>query len=95
MLTVDALKDYLGIDYTDTMTDNNLSACVSAANAYITGAIGNGMDTDPRALELAKIVAADLYDNRGNSTKVSNNVQKLVQDFSEQLRMERRAQNGF
>lgn len=95
MLTADALKDYLGIDYTDAMTDRNIEACTATANAYITGAIGDGMDTDPRAVELAKIVAADLYDNRGNSTKVSNNVQKLVQDFSDQLRMERRLKNGL
>lgn len=91
MITVDDLKNYLGIDYADEMVEKNLERSIRAADSYLKGAIGKDYPVDDlKSEELALIVAADLYDNRDLSTKVSNNVRNLVNDFSMQLRLEMR-----
>ena len=91
MITVDDLKNYLGIDYSDKMVEKNLKRLIKTADSYLKGAVGNDYPTDdPRAKELALIVAADLYDNRDLSAKVSNNVRNLVNDFLMQLKLEMR-----
>lgn len=88
MITVDDLKKYLGIDYADEMVEKNLERLIKTADSYLKGAIGNDYpNDDPRANELALIVAADLYDNRDLSAKVSNNVRNLVNDFLMQLKL--------
>ena len=95
MLTSDALKAYLGIDYTDTMVEANIARVIKSADSYLKGSIGENYDPDdPRAVELATIVAADLYDNRGLKDTVSGNVRKLVEDMSWQLRLELRRKSG-
>lgn len=95
MLTADELKAYLGIDYTDEQVEKNITRVIKTADSYLKGSIGeNYKADDPRAVELAMIVAADLYDNRGLKDTVSGNVRKLVEDMSLQLRLElRRAQS--
>lgn len=91
MITVNDLKNHLGIDYADEMVEKNLKRLIKTADSYLKGAIGeNYPDNDPRAKELALIVAADLYDNRDLNAKVSNNVRNLVNDFMLQLRLEMR-----
>lgn len=91
MITVADLKNYLGIDYADEMVEKNLERLIKTADSYLKGAVGNDYPTDdPRANELALIVAADLYDNRDLSAKVSNNVRNLVNDFLIQLKLETR-----
>jgi hypothetical protein len=101
VVTVEEVLDYLGIDYSDDMTKNNISRSIKSADLYLRGSIGEDYPVeDPRAKELALIVVADLYDNRGLQAQgggnVSSNVRRLVEDFSLQLRLElrRRADNG-
>lgn len=93
----DALK-YLGIDYADDMVTANIQRAIKTADFYLKGSIGENYPVeDPRSKELALIVVADLYDNRGLtvSANVSTNTRKLVDDMSLQLRLElRRAVNG-
>lgn len=92
VLTVDDLKNYLGIDYADTMVTANLTSAILLADAYLKGAVGEDYPTDdPRAIELAKIVAADIYNNRGMTEKVNYTIRKLVRDFELQLRLELRS----
>lgn len=92
VLTEAELRDYLGIDYDeDRMVRNNVASAIALADAYLKGAIGDDYPTeDPRAKELAKIVAADIYNNRGITEKIAYTVRKLVKDFELQLRMELR-----
>lgn len=92
VLTEAELRDYLGIDYDeDRMVRNNVASAIVLADAYLKGAIGDDYPTeDPRAKELAKIVAADIYNNRGITEKIAYTVRKLVKDFELQLRMELR-----
>ena len=92
VLTEAELIDYLGIDYAeDRMVKNNVVSAIVLADAYLRGAIGEDYPTDdPRAKELAKIVAADIYNNRGMTEKIAYTVRKLVKDLELQLRLELR-----
>ena len=89
MVSVQDVKNYLGIDYADEMVETNISRMIRSADSYLKGSIGeNYPDDDPRAVELALIIIADLYDNRELSDKVSGNVRRFVNDVSLQLRVE-------
>ena len=91
LVTEAEVLDYLGFDVTDDVVRRNITRCIKVADAYLRGAVGENYPvSDPRAKELALMVVADLYDNRGMSEKVSANMRKLVSDFSLQLRMELR-----
>ena len=94
MVNAKDVKNYLGIDYADVMVDKNIKRLIKTADSYLKGAIGEDYPKeDPRAIELALIVIADLYDNRDMSAKVSNNVRSIVNDFSMQLRLESREES--
>ena len=68
MVNAKDVKNYLGIDYADEMVDKNIKRLIKTADSYLKGAIGEDYPKeDPRAIELALIVIADLYDNRDMS----------------------------
>lgn len=92
VVTVEDVKAYLGIDYADDMVNANITRAINTADAYLKGSIGNDYPSeDPRAKELALIIISDLYDNRGSqSTNISGNCKRLVDDMSLQLRLELR-----
>lgn len=91
VVSVDEVKDNLGIDYADEMVDRNITRAIKTADAYLKGSIGENYPTeDPRAKELALIIVSDLYDNRGLNSTVSGNTRRLVDDLSLQLRLELR-----
>ena len=104
VVSVDEVLKYLGIDYADDMVTANIQRAIKTADFYLKGSIGENYPIeDPRSKELALIIVADLYDNRGlydnravtASTDISANTRKLVKDMSLQLRLElRRATNG-
>lgn len=96
MLTLQDLKDYIGIDYTDEMNDRVMNGCISTADAYLKGMIGNDYPADdPRAVALAKIIAADLYETRTLTVKETGSVRQMVSDFKLQLQLERRLKNDI
>ena len=92
MVTVEDVKAYLGIDYADDMVNANITRAINTADAYLKGSIGNNYPTeDPRVKELALIIVDDLYNNRGSqSTNITGNCKRLVDDMSLQLRLELR-----
>jgi uncharacterized phage protein (predicted DNA packaging) len=93
VVSVDEVKDYLGIDYADDMVTRNITRAIKTADAYLKGSIGENYPVDnPKAKELALIIVSDLYDNRGLTTSgsVTNNTRRLVDDLSLQLRLELR-----
>lgn len=91
VVSVDEVKDNLGIDYADEMVERNITRAIKTADAYLKGSIGENYPTDdPRAKELALIIISDLYDNRGINSTVSGNTRRLVDDLSLQLRLELR-----
>ena len=91
VVSVDEVKDNLGIDYADEMVERNINRAIKTADAYLKGSIGENYPVDdPRAKELALIIISDLYDNRGFNSTVSGNTRRLVDDLSLQLLLELR-----
>lgn len=91
VVSVDEVKDNLGIDYADEMVERNINRAIKTADAYLKSSIGENYPTDdPKAKELALIIISDLYDNRGFNSTVSGNTRRLVDDLSLQLRLELR-----
>lgn len=89
MVSIEEVKDYLGIDYVDKMVENNINRMIKTTDSFLKGAIGDPYpDDDPRAVELALIVIADLYNNRELPDKISGNVRRFVESASLQLRLE-------
>lgn len=89
MVTVDNVKEYLGIDWTDPATDNRVNRLILVADKYLEGSLGVGYPNDDvRVEELALIVIADLYDNHTLNEKVSGNIRRLVDDMSMQIRLD-------
>ncbi len=96
VVSTDEALAYIGIDYADEMAVKNIERDIKAADAYLIGSIGENYPIDdPRAKELALMIVADLYENRGTQSTISGNTRKIVDDLSLQLRMElRRASYG-
>lgn len=91
VVSVDEVLAYLGIDYSDDMVNTNIERAIKTADAYLKGSIGENYPVqDPRSKELALLLVADLYDNRGLTSTVSGNTRRLVEDLSLQLRLELR-----
>lgn len=91
MVNVDDLKNYLGIDYIDSMITSNLERSLKTADAFLKGSVGEDYPIDDaRAEELILAVAGEFYENRGMmlSGSVSNTTRKMVDDLSLQLRLE-------
>lgn len=91
MVKIEDLKNYLGIDYVDDMITANLERSLKTADAFLMGSIGKAYPKDDaRAEELTLVVAGELYENRGMmlSGSVSNTTRKMVDDLSQQLRLE-------
>lgn len=94
MLTLQEVKDYLGIDYSDDMIDRNLERLIKTADMIMKGGVGENYPADdPRAIELNLIIIDDLYSNRGVDNRTSSNTRKLINDMMFQLKMELRMQN--
>ena len=86
-LTTTDVKKFLRVDFSD--DDTLIASLMAAADEYIKAAVGEGYDnTSERAKFLSLAVISDMYDNRGISDKVSGNMRRLIQDFSQQLRLE-------
>lgn len=95
VVTLQDALDYLGIDYADSMVNSNIERSIATADAYLRGSLGEDYPVgDPRAKELALMIIADLYDNRGISTNVSSKMRRLVDDLSWQIRLELRRGSG-
>jgi hypothetical protein len=91
MPTIDEVKDYLGIDYNDDVSNRNIKKYMSVADSWLKGAIGeNYPRNDERAKQLALFVIEDLYDRGSYSVKENSNIEKMKNDFVLQLQCEGR-----
>ena len=91
MPTIDEIKDYLGIDYDDEVSNRNIKRYMSVADSWLKGAIGeNYPKNDNRAKQLALFVIEDLYDRGSYSVKENKNIEKMKNDFILQLQCEGR-----
>lgn len=91
MPTVQDIKDRLGIDWTDEATERRLTHLIQVAATYLQASLGIGYPTDDaRVKEMALIIIGDLYDQGAQSDKVTANIQRLIDDFSLQIKLEMR-----
>lgn len=92
MLTIDDVKDHLGIDLADEVVEKNVQRAWKTAEKTMLGAVGDDvrqyLPEDPRVDELVLIYADDLYSERGVSAKVSNATRMMVSTMELQLRLE-------
>lgn len=91
-LSVQDVKDYLGIDFADDATDRLVTAMVSTVDAYMKGALGASYPADDERVKMvAKIIISDLYDHRDLSDKVTGATRRLVDSMLKQVRLEMRS----
>lgn len=77
-MTLDDLKLYLHIDYTD--EDTYLNELIEVSQIYIDSMVGEDYKTDDKAVKLAtllqKKICSDMYENRGS--EISNGTKKDI-----------------
>ena len=90
-LTMETLRDHLGIDYEDPSTSRILSRLLSLADRYMIGALGTGYPAeDERVIQAQLMICDDLFSSRGVSDKVSGATRKLLDNLLLQVRLEMR-----
>lgn len=90
-LTMETLRDHLGIDYEDPSTSRILSRLLSLADHYMIGALGEGYPAeDERVIQGQLMICDDLFSSRGVSDKVSGATRKLLDNLLLQVRLEMR-----
>lgn len=92
-LTLEDVKDYLGIDYEDPQVIRNIERKIKVADKILTGALGeNYPQEDERVQEIALMIIEDLYYNRGINDKVSNNVRRLFNSMILQIKLDMKSE---
>ena len=96
MLSLNEVKQELGIDTNDAYTTARLQRYIDVADSWLKGAIGEDYPTDDeRAKQLALFVIEDMFDRNALSVKENSTIEKLKTDFMLQLQVERRIEaNG-
>lgn len=91
MPTIEEVKDYLGIDFDDKVSNRNIARFIDVAETYLEGAIGDLPEDDERVKQLALFVIEDLYDRGSYNVKENSTIEKLKNDFIMQLQCEGRS----
>lgn len=90
-LTMESLRDHLGIDYEDPGTSRILSRLLSVADKYMIGALGTGYPAeDERVIQAQLMICDDLFSSRGVSDKVSGATRKMLDGLLLQVRLDMR-----
>ena len=91
-LSVQDVKDYLGIDFADDATDGVITRLIATADVYMRGALGVSYPADDERVKMVeKIIISDLYDHRDLSDKVNGATRRLVDSMLQQVRLEMRS----
>ena len=90
MPTIEEVKDYLGIDFSDNVSDRNITRFIDVAETYLKGAISKLPENDERVKQLALFIIEDLYDRGSYSVKENSTLEKLKNDLILQLQCEGR-----
>lgn len=96
-VTLQEARDQVGDDVPSEANDRLLTRLIRLADQYLQGAVSPVYDrTDERARQLALFTIDEWYNAGGKTQKVSNTIEKMVNDFTFQLQMEerRRAASG-
>ena len=93
MVSLKDAKSYMHVDHDE--DDELINQCISAAEEYLLGAVGDGYDdTSERARMLTLMVVSDLYDNRGTTERASVKTRTVVENFAQQMRLELRRKSN-
>lgn len=90
MPTLVEVKDFLGIDFDDEVSNRNIQRYIDVAESYLKGAISNLPEDDERVKQLALFIIEDLYDRGSYSMKENSTLEKMKNDFIIQLQCEGR-----
>lgn len=90
MPTIEEVKDYLGIDFDDSVTNRKLTKFIIVADSYLKGSISVLPEGDERVNQLALFIIEDLYDRNSYSVKESAALERMKNDFIMQLQCEGR-----
>lgn len=90
MPTLQEVKDYLGIDFDDNVSDRNITRFIDLAESYLKGAISKLPEDDERVKQLALFIIEELYDRGSYSVKENSTIEKMKNDFIMQLQCEGR-----
>ena len=90
MPTILEVKDFLGIDFEDEVSNRNIQRYIDVAESYLKGAISNLPEDDERVKQLALFIIEDLYDRGSYSMKENSTLEKMKNDFIIQLQCEGR-----
>ena len=90
MPKLEEVKDYLGIDFDDVVSNRNIQRYINVAESYLKGAIDNLPTNDERVKQLALFIIEDLYDRGSYSVKENSTLEKMKNDFILQLQCEGR-----
>lgn len=91
-LTMQELKDRLRVDFTDDMTDRDLSNYLIEADMYARGALGAKYPADdPRVKAIQKDYIRLSVDASIISEKERAAIEKRIKTLSEQVRLEMRS----
>lgn len=90
MPTLQEVKDYLGIDFDDDVSDRNIKMFIDVAESYLKGAISVIPEDDERVKQLALFIIEELYDRGSYSVKENSTIEKMKNDFIMQLQCEGR-----
>ena len=90
MPTLAEVKDFLGIDFEDEVSNRNIQRYIDVAESYLKGAISNLPEDDERVKQLALFIIEDLYDRGSYSMKENSTLEKMKNDFIIQLQCEGR-----
>lgn len=90
-LTMETLRDHLGIDYEDPSTSRILSRLLKVADHYMIGALGKGYPVeDDRVIQAQLMICDDLFSTRGTTDKVSGATERKFKGMLLQVRLEMR-----
>ncbi len=86
-LTLEKVKEELGIDGNDSFTNNRLNRYIQLADKYLVGAVGeNYPKDDERAIQIALLIIEDLYDRKSYNVKENSSISKLKNSLLMQLK---------
>ena len=90
MPTIEEVKDYLGIDFDDEVSNRNIARYINVAKSYLEGAISKLPESDERVKQLTLFIIEELYDRGSYSAKENSTIEKMKNDFIMQLQCEGR-----
>lgn len=90
MPTIEEVKDYLGIDFDDDVSNRNIERYINVAKSYLEGAISKLPENDERVKQLTLFIIEELYDRGSYSVKENSTIEKMKNDFIMQLQCEGR-----